>query len=103
MTTNTNFIKPDLSFDSEPFIFKYILSDYKKVSTLEDFISFIHKYIEEIETTKNDVKRATYTGIIYSLFSMLTDNSYQSLVGGLIAAPRTAQMEADAVFFLTEK
>ena len=99
MTTNTHFLKPDISINSGPFISKYILSDYKKVNTFEEFIGFMHKYIEEIQTTKNNVKKEAYIRVIYPLFSMITDNSYQSLVGGLIAAPRTAQMEADAVFF----
>lgn len=105
MINTNNFLKPELNIStkSEPFIIDYILSDYKKVNTLEEFIVFMHKYIEEIQTTKNDVKKATYTRVIYTLFSMITDKSYQSLIGGLIAAPRTAQMEVDAVFFLTEK
>lgn len=72
------FVKPDLILPQSPFINRYIVADYQKVNTLEDFNNFITNGLNTIETTKNEVKRNAWQIAVFSLYSMVTGVSYQT-------------------------
>lgn len=77
MTTNV-FYKPEIKFPMFPFIYAYIEAAYNKVTTYDEYVSFIHGCMNEAETTKNKVKKRALDSISKSLFSIETGFSFES-------------------------
>ena len=74
----TKFDKPTIAFPSFPFINMWIEFDYQCIETFDDAIRFIHKGLEIIENNSNEVATAEYKKVVYPLYSMMTDRSYES-------------------------
>jgi len=77
----TTFDKPTIHFPAFPFINRWIEFDYKnRVTTPEDLVEFIHRGLNEIETSNNSVRVEAYKKIIYPLYSINTGKSYESKI-----------------------
>lgn len=80
MSQDNTFYKPDVWFPRFPLIHNWIKADYARVVTEDDFIKFIHKGLNEIEISKNEIRKNAYKQIIYPLYSKVTGTSYESLI-----------------------
>lgn len=59
-------------------IYKWIKSDWDKVETIEDALDFYHKWHNDMLTSTNEVRIYSIKTIVYPLYSMLTNISYES-------------------------
>ncbi len=61
-----------------PLINRWIQADLNKVETLEQAVDFIHKWTNEMEATKNPIKKTAIQAIVNYMYSQITNKSYQS-------------------------
>ena len=62
------------------FVYRYMQYDWQCVETIEDALNFYHKWHNNLLTTINPVKIKAIESIVYPLYSMLTNKSYQSKI-----------------------
>ena len=78
------FSKPDINFPNFPFIMRWIEYDYtNRVNNSKELVEFIHRGLNEIETSNNQTRIEAYKTIVYPLFSINIGKSYESLKIGL--------------------
>ncbi len=61
-------------------IYIYMQSDWNKVHNLTDALNFCHKWLNDMLTSKNQIRIEAIKSIVYPLFSMITNRSYESKV-----------------------
>ena len=77
------FMKPELHFPmnwNSPLINIYIKRAYQEVQTWQQFIDFTHMCIQVSIDTNNKVKRDSFRSVGYTMYSVITGQSYESKI-----------------------
>jgi len=77
---NAQIIKPDLSFyfNAMPFIGCYMAKAYNQANTVEDMSNLCHKWLNDADTTTNEVKKTNYKAAAHYLYALITKKSLDS-------------------------
>lgn len=70
----------ELKFPRGLFIYDYMAFHWSKVNTLEDALNYFHKWHNEMLASQTQVKIDAIKSIIYPLYSMITNRSYESKI-----------------------
>ncbi|QIG62336.1 hypothetical protein [Tenacibaculum phage JQ] len=73
-----HYSKFNIPFDKNVGIYLWMESDYKKCKTIADVWAFYYNWHKDMQTTKNKYRYEAIKKIVYPLYSILTNKSYES-------------------------
>lgn len=69
-----------IQIPTTPFICAYIKYDWEEVETFEEATNFVHKWLNNYETSKNKIKKQAIKQWVFPIYSILTNKSYESKI-----------------------
>lgn len=74
------YIKPIIKLPLHPFINLWIDAEYRAVKTYYQLIQFTFYCLEKSEIESNTIRSDAYKRVGYTLYSIITGKSYETLI-----------------------
>ncbi len=74
------YLKPEIKLPALPIINIWLQKEYDKLQTKEDIIEFVFRKLNEIESTTNTARIKAIQVLIYPLYSIITNKSFDSKI-----------------------